>query len=339
MDTYQGNLLTSFYSERATLAAMSPTAPNSLLKAFGSQPGVKELLGLKNVGTSALIVTTGYKLHSDTIEEARHTVNMMNPVYAAPYHFVEALKADERAKAEGRTFENELPVIEHSFGFAMNTGAVVAPFAPKLKFGTTTSTTAVEATVVESRAPASTVPIRKFTTPPPEGQQVTVVGNGKVLKAPAAGLSEEELARIQWEGEGGALETGPHISNDARAASATSGTPVARQDLPSGVGYGAGDAPVRIEGPWTVSDLKQGVLGHPPRSLGSPDIHHGGQMPGAARHEIAPPMEHRANPNLHPNPNQGVTGAMREADRQLHWWYRAREQGADALLPDWIYDK
>ena len=29
---------------------------------------------------------------------------------------------------------------------------------------------------------------------------------------------------------------------------------------------------------------------------------------------------------------------MRSSDRQLHWWYRAREQGADELLPDWIYD-
>ena len=36
--------------------------------------------------------------------------------------------------------------------------------------------------------------------------------------------------------------------------------------------------------------------------------------------------------------NQGVTDEMRVSDRQLHWWYRAREQGADELLPDWIYD-
>lgn len=36
--------------------------------------------------------------------------------------------------------------------------------------------------------------------------------------------------------------------------------------------------------------------------------------------------------------NQGVTPEMRESDRQLHWWYRAREQGVDELLPDWIYD-
>jgi hypothetical protein len=30
---------------------------------------------------------------------------------------------------------------------------------------------------------------------------------------------------------------------------------------------------------------------------------------------------------------------MREADRKLHWWYRAREQGADEALPGWIYDQ
>ena len=29
---------------------------------------------------------------------------------------------------------------------------------------------------------------------------------------------------------------------------------------------------------------------------------------------------------------------MRMEDRKLHWWYRAREQGADQLLPNWIYD-
>jgi hypothetical protein len=29
---------------------------------------------------------------------------------------------------------------------------------------------------------------------------------------------------------------------------------------------------------------------------------------------------------------------MRASDRKLHWWYRAREQGADQLLPEWIYD-
>jgi hypothetical protein len=62
------------------------------------------------------------------------------------------------------------------------------------------------------------------------------------------------------------------------------------------------------------------------------------QMPGSGVHEVLPD-DHRNNPALHRNPfNQGVTDDMREADRQLHWWYRAREQGADELLPDWIYD-
>lgn len=84
--------------------------------------------------------------------------------------------------------------------------------------------------------------------------------------------------------------------------------------------------------------MKQALLGHPPRGLGSPDIHHGDQMPGGALHEVVP-YSHRGNPALHPNTyNQGVTNEIRTADRQLHWWYRAREQGADQLLPDWIYD-
>ena len=111
-----------------------------------------------------------------------------------------------------------------------------------------------------------------------------------------------------------------------------------KTDVTTGLGYDAGDTPVRIDGDWTENDMKQALLGHPPRGLGSPDIHHGGQMPGGALHEVLP-GQHRNNPALHPNTyNQGVTPEMRMEDRHLHWWYRAREQGADELLPDWIYD-
>ncbi|WP_314186598.1 hypothetical protein [Aggregatibacter kilianii] len=61
-------------------------------------------------------------------------------------------------------------------------------------------------------------------------------------------------------------------------------------------------------------------------------------MPGSGIHEVIP-GEHRGNTALHPNKyNQGVTPEMRNADRQLHWWYRAREQGADQIYPDLIYD-
>ena len=109
-------------------------------------------------------------------------------------------------------------------------------------------------------------------------------------------------------------------------------------DVLTGKGYGAGDQPVRIEGEWSENDLKQALLGHPPRGLGSPDIHHGGQLPGAALHEV-PVEEHRNNSALHPNKyNQGVTDELRKSDRELHWWYRAREQGADQISPNWIYD-
>jgi hypothetical protein len=62
-------------------------------------------------------------------------------------------------------------------------------------------------------------------------------------------------------------------------------------------------------------------------------------MPGSAIHEVFPGV-HRGNPALHPNAsNQGVTDLMRAQDRQSHWWYRAREQGADQLYPDLIYKK
>lgn len=85
--------------------------------------------------------------------------------------------------------------------------------------------------------------------------------------------------------------------------------------------------------------MKQGLLRHPLSGLDKPDVYHGGQMPGAANHEVIP-SEHRNNPALHPNKyNQGVTPEMRTSDRVLHWWYRAREQGADDVLPDWIYDE
>ena len=50
-----------------------------------------------------------------------------------------------------------------------------------------------------------------------------------------------------------------------------------KTDVTTGLGYDAGDTPVRIDGDWTENDMKQALLGHPPRGLGSPDIHHGGQ--------------------------------------------------------------
>ena len=78
--------------------------------------------------------------------------------------------------------------------------------------------------------------------------------------------------------------------------------------------------------------------GKPPVCLGKPDLHHAGQMPGSGIHEVIP-TPHRGNLALHPNKfNQGVTPKMRIQDRQLHWWYRAREQGADQIFPDDIYN-
>ncbi|WP_139225149.1 RHS repeat-associated core domain-containing protein, partial [Dokdonella immobilis] len=106
----------------------------------------------------------------------------------------------------------------------------------------------------------------------------------------------------------------------------------------SAFGYGESDPPTRIEGPWPTSDIRRGLYGHSPRSHGSPDIHHGDQQRRGARHEIRP-ENHRNNRALHPFKRcQGVTKAQRQADRELHWWYRAREQGADSLYPNDIYD-
>ena len=82
-------------------------------------------------------------------------------------------------------------------------------------------------------------------------------------------------------------------------------------NINTGAGYGASDAPVRVDGKWTVNDMKQALLGHSPKGLGNPDIHHGDQMPGGSLHE-AWPNQHRNNLALHPNTyNQGVTNEMR----------------------------
>ena len=93
------------------------------------------------------------------------------------------------------------------------------------------------------------------------------------------------------------------MADDAAEAAVKSGK---KTDVTTGIGYDAGDTPVRIEGEWSINDMKQGLLGHPPKGLGSPDIHHGGQMPGAAKHEIIP-SQHRNNNALHLNKyNQGL---------------------------------
>ena len=141
-----------------------------------------------------------------------------------------------------------------------------------------------------------------------------IAGAGRILVNNKAGIKKfyvDETGSVKIDGVGGS-----------------------KADVTTGIGYNAGDTQVRVDGDWTENDMKQALLGHPPRGLGSPDIHHGGQMPGGALHEVLP-GQHRNNPALHQNTyNQGVTPEMRMEDRQLHWWYRAREQGADELLPD-----
>ncbi|MDP3229107.1 MAG: RHS repeat-associated core domain-containing protein [Acidovorax sp.] len=106
----------------------------------------------------------------------------------------------------------------------------------------------------------------------------------------------------------------------------------------TGQGYGVNDPAVRISGSWSNTDLISALKGMPPQGLGRPDLHHAGQMPGSAIHEVLPHL-HRGNTALHPNRfNQGVTPGMRSQDRQLHWWYRAQEQGAFQRFPNLIYD-
>lgn len=122
------------------------------------------------------------------------------------------------------------------------------------------------------------------------------------------------------------------------AGAGCGGAAGANNDPQAARGYGVSDPPVRIDGAWSKEDLWRGLHGRPPRGLGSPDLHHADQMPGSGIHEVSPEF-HRGNSSLHPNAfNQGITPEMRKQDRQLHWWYRAREQGAGELYPDLVYD-
>ena len=100
--------------------------------------------------------------------------------------------------------------------------------------------------------------------------------------------------------------------------------------------YEPSATPTRFEGPWSRSDCYGAlVLGAAPRSLGAPQLHHGGQMPGSGVFEIDENL-HRCK-DLHKNKwNQGVTNEMREADRKLHWSMRAQEQGCGEAFPEFL---
>ena len=98
-------------------------------------------------------------------------------------------------------------------------------------------------------------------------------------------------------------------------------------DCGVGNGLGVNDPPSRVHGPWTRRDHGgAAVNGATPGSLGRPELHHADQMPGSGIHEVDP-VAHR-QPGVHNNMwNQGVDGAMRDADRKLHWWYPVARNG------------
>ncbi|GAA0638069.1 hypothetical protein GCM10009547_48070 [Sporichthya brevicatena] len=80
---------------------------------------------------------------------------------------------------------------------------------------------------------------------------------------------------------------------------ASTGTAVLVHKTSCPTGLGVGDAPSRIAGPWSRSDLQRGAFGQSPRGLGSPHLHHADQMPGSAIHEVNP-QTHRL-PGVHPS--------------------------------------
>ncbi len=150
-----------------------------------------------------------------------------------------------------------------------------------------------------------------------------------------ANLRESAAAR---ESSSNGFET--HAANERIVRESGGGNTSSSPNTQTGAGYGVNDSPVRIAGRWSKQDIFNALMGRTPKGLASPDLHHADQMPGSAIHEVVP-NQHRGNKALHPNGNrnQGVTAEMRKADKELHWWYRAREQGADTIYPDLIYDK
>ncbi|MBQ1049265.1 hypothetical protein KBX50_12440 [Micromonospora sp. C51] len=105
-------------------------------------------------------------------------------------------------------------------------------------------------------------------------------------------------------------------------------------------GAGPNVPPIRVEGPWTRGDIGRGAHGLRPNHLGDRiEIHHADQMPGSPIHELDQVVHRGPGSQLHPNANnQGVTGAMRAEDTQLHWWYRSQEQGWGQYGPDLWFD-
>ncbi len=101
-------------------------------------------------------------------------------------------------------------------------------------------------------------------------------------------------------------------------------------------GLGVTDVPQRFHGPWTQRDLARAAEGKGPldfvptrNNAGQEvplELHHAGQMPGSAIHEV-PPFHYNI-PGAHPNlRNQGVTQGMRASDTRLHWQMRGQEMG------------
>jgi RHS repeat-associated protein len=172
---------------------------------------------------------------------------------------------------------------------------------------------------------------------------------GRLLGRCVAGAFQEVLEGALWSTLSGGV-TAAGVATDSvigcfSAGRGHTGPPsrpaapdvdLARPTIP---GFGPNGTPARMHGPWTMDDLKRGAYGHPPRSLGSPHLHHADQMPGSGIHEL-PPGFHLNNRDLHPNKwNQGVTKEMRELDRELHWWYRSQEMGGwERLGHDYYYD-
>lgn len=154
-----------------------------------------------------------------------------------------------------------------------------------------------------------------------------VVEDAKTVCNPKASTFDRVIAGVSLASELLPVSVGD-VKDAKKGIEALGDTKVVRERL------GAGAERQRYQGPWTQRDIERGKQGKGPLDLVPTrdkagremplQVHHPDQQPGIGVHEVSP-AEH-ATPGLHPLPNQGVTDAIRTADRQSHWRQRAAEQ-------------
>lgn len=118
-------------------------------------------------------------------------------------------------------------------------------------------------------ATLASVALARLVVEPASSTQRTIALSTKATSSPAGFAYDSSADFARASARPGAHRLVPNTP----LAPSTAGTPRA--------GLGVNDTLARVSGPWSDADLGQGVLGRPPRSLGSPELHHADEMPGA----------------------------------------------------------